>query len=72
MSEPKHLLTSIQLLAVDLHDTGQHADYFILHEQKKLLLTDEARRAKYISRILNLLEHFNFYILHFLYVRQIW
>ena len=30
----------------------------------KILLTDEARRAKYISRILKLLEHFYFYILH--------
>ena len=38
MSEPKHLLTSIQLLAVGLHDTGQHADYFILHEQKKTFI----------------------------------
>ena len=34
--------------------------------------TDEARRAKYISRILKLLEHF-FSILHFLlYVRRMW
>ena len=30
----------------------------------KILLTDEARRAKYISRILKLLEHFYFYVLH--------
>ena len=30
----------------------------------KILLTDEARKAKYISRILKLLEHFYFYILH--------
>ena len=29
--------------------------------------TDEARRAKYISRILKLPEHFYFYILHFSY-----
>ena len=36
----------------------------------KTLLIDEARRAKYISRILKLLEHFYFYILHFLYVRR--
>ena len=38
----------------------------------KILLTDETRRAKYISRILKLLEHFYFYILHFLYVRRMW
>ena len=28
--------------------------------------------AKYISKILKLLEHFYFYILHFLYVRRMW
>ena len=39
----------------------------------KMLLTDEARRrAKYISRILKLLEHFYFYILHFVHVRRMW
>ena len=36
----------------------------------KILLTDETQRAKYISRILKLLEHFYFYLLHFLYVRR--
>ena len=35
-------------------------------------VNDEARRAKYISRIFKLLEHFSFYILHFVYVRRMW
>ena len=56
---------------VDLHDTGEHPDYFS-PSYMKILLTDEARRAKYISRILKLLEHLYFYILHFLYVRRMW
>ena len=38
----------------------------------KILLTDEARRVKYTSRILKLLEHFYFYILNFLYMRRMW
>ena len=37
----------------------------------KILLTDKARRVKYISRILKRLERFYFYILHFVYVRRI-
>ena len=44
---------------VGLHDTGEHADYFSA-SYMKILLTDEARIAKYISRILKLLEHFIF------------
>ena len=40
---------------VSLHDTGKHADYFSA-PYLKILLTDEAQRAKYISRIL---LHFN-------------
>ena len=36
---------------VSLHDNGKHADYFSA-PYLKILLTDEARRAKYISRIL--------------------
>ena len=48
---------------VGLHDTGEHVDYFSA-SYMKILLTNEARRAKYISRILKL--DFYFYILHFL------
>ena len=32
----------------------------------------ELARRLYISRILKLLEHFYFYILHFVYVRRMW
>ena len=56
---------------VGLHETGEHADYFSA-SYMKILLTDEAQRAKYISRILKLLEHFYFYILHFVYMRWMW
>ena len=35
-------------------------------------VNDEAPRAKYISRIFKLLEHFYFCILHFVYVRRMW
>ena len=56
---------------VGLNDTGEHADYFSASHMKTLL-TDKARKAKYISRMLKPLEHFNFYILHFVYVRRIW
>ena len=45
---------------------------FLLTDEKKNLLTDEARRVKYISRILKLLERFYFSILHFLCVRRMW
>ena len=38
----------------------------------KVLLTDKAQRMKYVSRILKLLENFYFYILHFVFVRQMW
>ena len=38
----------------------------------KILLTDEARKGKYISSILKLLEHFYFYVLNFVYVRRMW
>ena len=46
---------------VGLHDTGEHEDYFSA-SYMKILLTDKARRTKYISRILNILEHFAFLI----------
>ena len=44
----------------------------LVHLTWRVLLIDEAQRAKYISKILKLLEHFYFYILHFLYVRRMW
>ena len=46
--------------------------YFTLRalSVNKMLLTDKAQRTKYVSRILKLLENFYFYILHFVYVRQ--
>ena len=50
---------------VGLHDTGEHEDYFSA-SYMKILLTDKARRTKYISRILNILEHF--YFLHFAFL----
>ena len=48
--------------------------YFTLRalSVNKILLTDKAQRTKYVSRILKLLENFYFYILHFVYVRQMW
>ena len=55
---------------VGLHDTGENADYFSA-SYMKILLTDNARRAKYISRILKLLEHFYFHILHFVHMCRI-
>ena len=58
-------------LSIIHDDTGEHVDYFSA-SYMKILLTDEARRAKYISRILKLLEHFYFHILHFVYVRRMW
>ena len=38
----------------------------------KILLTDEAQRAKYTSTILKILEHFYFHILHFLNMHRMW
>ena len=48
--------------------------YFTLRalSVNKILLTDKAQRTKYVSRILKLLENFYFYILHFVFVRQMW
>ena len=52
-----------RIYRVGLHDTGEQADYFSA-SYMKILLTGEARRAQYISRISKL--HFYFHILHFL------
>ena len=40
----------------------QMTPYISYRNKLKILLTDEARRTKYISRILEFLEHFYFYI----------
>ena len=47
-----------------MYDALNSAPYM----KKEVLLTDEARRAKYISRTLQLLEHIYYNILHFLYM----
>ena len=45
--------------------TGEHADY-LSASYMKISLTDEARRAKYISRILKL----QFLFLHFTFLEK--
>ena len=55
-AETRNVFEQLELLA-----TCKHADYFSA-SYMRILLTDEAWRAKYISRILKLLEHFYFYI----------
>ena len=59
----KRVTTWNRIHHVGLHDTGEHADY-LRASYMTILLTDEARKAKHISRIFKLLEHFYFYILH--------
>ena len=49
---PRAVVARYHVHHVGLHDTGEHADYFSA-SYMKILLTDEALRAKYISRILN-------------------
>ena len=63
-AETRKVSEQLELLA-----TGEQTDYFSA-SYMKMLLTDKAQRAKYALRILKLLEHFYFYILHFVYVRQ--
>ena len=56
-AKTRNVFEQLELLA-----TGEHTDYFSA-SYMEILLTDEARRVKYISRILKLLEHF--LLLHF-------